>query len=96
MQNDIDHSQNQIYILGKSCQEAVVGSSKRVNLLGKSDDLWAIKGYIILGEYRYIKSCIIDTRGCMDVIKADDLTAWDRDNTNVASTVYGELLDSLQ
>lgn len=32
----------------------------------------------------------------MDVIKADDLTAWDRDNTNVASTVYGELLDSLQ
>lgn len=30
----------------------------------------------------------------MDGIIADDLTAWDRDNTYVASTVYGELLDS--
>lgn len=30
----------------------------------------------------------------MDGIIADDLTTWDRNNTNVASTVYGELLDS--
>lgn len=30
----------------------------------------------------------------MDGIIADGLTAWDGDNTNVASTVCGELLDS--
>lgn len=30
----------------------------------------------------------------MDGIIADDLTAWDRDNTNVASTVHGEVLHS--
>lgn len=78
----------------ENCQETLVGSSRRVNPLGKSDNRLAIKGYIILGEYRYIKSCIIDTRGYMDGIIADGLTAWDGDNTNVASTVCGELLDS--